>query len=112
MMSGITTATREFGSCFACGKPIMATAEVEISNLHLDGRTANVKVVGLYVAHDCRTQEDPPATDEWVEVDDVSDMPDGTRIRTEWLMGNGVGGKARRFVHRDDLPDNHDEGEK
>ena len=41
--------------------------------------------------------------DEWVEVDDVSDLPDGTRVRREWAVGVFDGG--RRFIHRDDLPD-------
>ena len=109
-----TTAIRELGSCLVCNEPIEANAEVEISDLHLDGTagTASVKVVGFSVSHDCRTKAtDEPTTaacdrdhaDEWVEVDDVPDLPDGARIRREWVRGVFNGG--RLLVHRDDLPD-------
>lgn len=57
----MTTTTRTLGPCLACGKPIMATIEITIEeltigNVDLDGTvgTANVKVVGLSVSHDCR----------------------------------------------------------
>ena len=61
----------------------------------------------------CRTQEitDEQTTDEWVEVGNWPDRLDnGTRMRNEWVVG--AHGSVRYFVHRDDLPDNHDEGEK
>ena len=104
-----TTTTTEFGSCPACGKPIEATVEFRISGLRIDGRvgTPNVETVGISVSHDCRTKPTgEPTTDEWVEVYDWPDLPEGARIRTEWEKGVFDG--DRRFVHRDDLPDNHD----
>ena len=57
-MNSTTTAIRELGSCLVCNEPIEANAEVEISDLHLDGTagTASVKVVGFSVSHDCRTK--------------------------------------------------------
>lgn len=41
--------------------------------------------------------------DEWVEVDGWYDLPDGTRVRRDWVKG--VPGTSRHFVRRDDLPD-------
>lgn len=112
---GATATVKELGRCLACGEPIEATAEVEISDLHLDGTagTANVKVVGFSVSHDCRTKAtDEPATpacdrehdDEWVRVDEAiwDALPKGARRRMEWATG--LPGGARLFVHRDDLP--------
>ena len=60
----------------------------------------------------CRTQQttDEQTTDEWVEVGNWHDLPDGARIRNERVKGNLD--TFHNFVHRDDLPDNHDEGEK
>ena len=47
----------------------------------------------------------PPTDDEWVEVDEgtVGGLPNGTRIRQEWVRG--LVDAHRVFVHRDDLPD-------
>lgn len=44
--------------------------------------------------------------DEWVEVDEDTwrDLPDGMRLREEWVSGDAVTSN-RLFVHRDDLPD-------
>ena len=45
--------------------------------------------------------------DEWVKVDDWSGLPDGARVRCEWMVGVADG--VRRFILRDDLPDKGDE---
>ena len=46
-------------------------------------------------------------TDEWVEVDMDTwlALPDGTRMRREWVRGGNGGGRSRQFIHRDDMPD-------
>ena len=41
--------------------------------------------------------------DEWVEVDNWPNLPEGTRMRQEWELG--VISSVRYFVRRDDLPD-------
>ena len=51
------------------------------------------------VAAACDREHD----DEWVKVDDWSGLPDGARIRSEWMVGVADG--VRRFILRDDLPD-------
>ena len=109
-----STTTKELDPCPACGQPIVATVEFRVSGIRIDRAvgTANVETVGISVSHDCRTKAtDEPATpacdrdhaDEWVEVDNWPDLPEGVRLRREWVRGVLYGG--RRFVHRDDLPD-------
>ena len=64
-------------------------------------RAADVALAYIAAHHECAC--DREHADEWVEVDEATfyALPDGTRLRAEWAKG----GEARRFVHRDDLPD-------
>ena len=48
----------------------------------------------------------PEPDDAWVEVDKgtLAGLPNGKRVRREWVMG--AYDRYRYFIHRDDLPDN------
>ena len=67
-------------------------------------RAADAALAHIAAHHKCAC--DREHDDEWVEVDeDVWDgLPDGVRLRQEWVRGD-LGNTHRQFIRRDDLPE-------
>ena len=65
---------------------------------------ADAAIAYIAAHHECAC--DREHADEWVEVDEATwyDLPDGVRVRTEWVRGDSTT-PYRHLVHRDDLPD-------